>query len=130
MYNKMPFNPKFKIGRDGKLIHKSGSQTGRKLAKKKKVSYRPSKNFTKQMNKYNNAFAEKRIMTMNNYLNGPGSGGYLQDIPCVGLATAGLTNDSLSVVVLQTGRQLTQLNAGINSTTGADIVKPMTDSPS
>lgn len=92
---------------------------------RKRRSYKPSPAFAKQMKKYNTQNSEKKIMTFNNYLNGPGSGGYLQDIPGVGLTTAGLVNDSLSVAVLQTGRQLTQLNASINSATGATICVPL-----
>jgi len=88
---------------------------------RKKSSYKPTAAFNSQMRKYNTVNSEKKIMTFNNYLNGPGSAGYLQDIPCVGLTTAGLVNSSLSVAVLQTGRQLTQLNASINSATGATI---------
>jgi hypothetical protein len=87
----------------------------------RKTSYKPSASFSKQMRKYNTVNSEKKIMTFNNYLNGPGSSGYLQDIPGVGLTTAGLATSALSVAVLQTGRQLTQLNASINSATGATI---------
>jgi len=88
---------------------------------RKKSSYKPTAAFNSQMRKYNTVNSEKKIMTFNNYLNGPGSAGYLQDIPCVGLTTAGLVNSSLSVAVLQTGRQLTQLNASVNSATGANV---------
>ena len=87
----------------------------------RKRRYKPSANFTKQMNKYNNINCEKKIMSMNNYLNGPGSAGYLQDLPCIGLNNAGLTNDALTCVVLQTGRQLTQLNAGLNTSVGGTV---------
>ncbi len=93
----------------------------RVLNRYRKPSYKPTAAFSRQMRKYNTVNSEKKIMSFNNYLNGPGSAGYLQDIPCVGLTTAGLTNDSLSVAVLQTGRQLTQLNASINSATGATV---------
>ena len=94
--------------------------------RRKKKNYKGlPKEFAKNMRKYNTINCEKKIMTFNNYLNGPGSSGYLQDIPCVGLATAGLVNDSLSVAVLQTGRQLTQLNASINSATGATVCYAM-----
>ncbi|AXH77716.1 MAG: putative capsid protein [Cressdnaviricota sp.] len=94
---------------------KGKSDKGKKRAtfRPRKKTYKPSAAFTKQMTKYNNVSSEKKIMTMNNYLNGPGSSGYLQDIPCVGLTTAGLTNGALSCVVLQTGRQLTQLNSAL-----------------
>lgn len=94
--------------------------------RRKKKNYKGlPKEFAKNMRKYNTINCEKKIMTFNNYLNGPGSQGYLQDIPCVGLNTAGLVNNSLSVAVLQTGRQLTQLNASINSATGASICYAM-----
>ena len=68
---------------------KGKSDKGKKRAtfRPRKKTYKPSAAFTKQMTKYNNVSSEKKIMTMNNYLNGPGSGGYLQDIPCVGLTT-------------------------------------------
>lgn len=92
-----------------------------KLVSTAKKSYKPSKEFNNEMKKYQTANVQKRIMPFKNYLNGPGSAGYLQDIPAVGLTTAGLTNSALSVAVLQTGRQLTQLNAGINSSTGATV---------
>ncbi len=91
----------------------------------RKRRYKPSAAFTKQMNKYNNINCEKKIMSMNNYLNGPGSAGYLQDLPCVGLNNAGLTNDALTCVVLQTGRQLTQLNAAINTSVGGTVATAM-----
>lgn len=91
----------------------------------RKRRYKPTAAFTKQMNKYNNLNCEKKIMSMNNYLNGPGSAGYLQDLPCVGLNNAGLTNDALTCVVLQTGRQLTQLNAGLNTSAGGNVVTAM-----
>lgn len=91
---------------------KGKSTKGQKRAtfRPRKKTYKPSAAFTKQMTKYNNVSSEKKIMTMNNYLNGPGSNGYLQDMPCVGLTTAGLTTGAISCLVLQTGRQLTQLN--------------------
>lgn len=109
-------------GRHAKLAKKYPMLPRRKYTKvPKRPSYKPTPAFTKQMRKYNTINSEKKIMTFNNYLNGPGSSGYLQDIPCVGLATAGLVNNSLSVAVLQTGRQLTQLNSSINSSTGANI---------
>ena len=104
---------------------KTYSASGKLLSTRKKSSYKPSKEFNKEMKKYQTANVQKRIMTFNNYLNGPGSSGYLQDIPAVGLTTSGLTNNALSVVVLQTGRQLTQLNAGINTTTGATVCVPL-----
>eukprot|EP00661_Eupelagonemidae_sp_cell13_P023024 gene23024-biopygen10305 len=46
---------------------------------------------------------QKKIIPMKNYLNGPGSQGYLQDLPAQGLTSAGLTNNALSALVLQTG---------------------------
>lgn len=76
----------------------------------RKRRYKPSAAFTKQMNKYNNINCEKKIMLMNNYLNGPTAQGYLQDIDGVGLNNAGLINNALTCVVLQTGRQLTDEN--------------------
>lgn len=76
-----------------------------------KSSYKPTPSFERQMKKYNNINCEKKIMPMNNYLNGAASAGYLQDIPCVGLNNAGLVNDALTCVVLQTGRQETTENA-------------------
>ncbi len=113
-------------GRHAKLMKKYPMKPRRSYVKPtpgyyRRPSYKPTASFTNQMRKYNTQNSEKKIMTFNNYLNGPGSAGYLQDIPGVGLTTAGLTNDSLSVAVLQTGRQLTQLNASINSATGATI---------
>jgi hypothetical protein len=65
----------------------------------------------RQMKKYNNINCEKKIMPMNNYLNGPSGSGYLQDIPAVGLNNAGLVNEALTCIVLQTGRQETTENA-------------------
>ena len=78
---------------------------------KSRSSYKPTQSFERQMNKYNNINCEKKIMLMKNYLNGPASAGYLQDIPCVGLNNAGLINEALTCVVLQTGRQETTENA-------------------
>lgn len=81
----------------------------------KRSSYKPTPSFSNDMNKYNNINCEKKIMPMNNYLNGPASAGYLQDIPCVGLNNAGLVNDALTCVVLQTGRQETTENSTLPS---------------
>ncbi len=76
-----------------------------------KSSYKPTASFNNQMRKYNNINCEKKIMIMNNYLNGPASAGYLQDIPAGALNNAGLVNDALTCIVLQTGRQETTENA-------------------
>ena len=92
---------------------------------RKTRSYKPTTAFTRQMTKYNNLNCEKKIMSMNNYLNGPGSAGYLQDLPCIGLNNAGLTNDALTCVVLQTGRQLTQLNSTLNTNVGGTVCTAM-----
>jgi len=109
----MPFTSKNKT-------MKRKSSAKRKTAKRKPVSkrtsYKPTQSFTRQMTKYNNINCEKKIMLMNNYLNGPTTATdpeYLQDIPCVGLPNAGLDANSLSCVVLQTGRQLTTQNASL-----------------
>ena len=97
-----------------------------KIYRKKKRNYKglPA-SFANNMRKYNTINCEKKIMTFNNYLNGPGSQGYLQDIPAASLNNAGLTNDALTCVVLQTGRQLTQLNASLNSNTGQTMCYAM-----
>jgi hypothetical protein len=81
----------------------------KKIQRRFRKSYKPSPAFTKQMNKYNNLNCEKKIMVMNNYLNGSGAT-YLQDIDGVGLNNAGLINSALTCVVLQTGRQETTEN--------------------
>ncbi len=73
------------------------------------------KTFAKNMRTYNTINCEKKIMPMNNYLNGATSAGYLQDIPAVGLPNAGLDANALSCVVLQTGRKLTTENATLPS---------------
>lgn len=93
------------------------------LAKKvrKARTYKPTASFTRQMTKYNNINAEKKIIPMKNYLNGPGSDGYLQDLPCAGLTSAGLTNNALSCLVLQTGSELTNMNAEMNTDSGTTI---------
>ena len=112
-----------KGGRRNKMRRPYAAKKIQRVFRKRR--YKPSAAFTKQMNKYNNINCEKKIMSMNNYLNGPGSAGYLQDLPCVGLNNAGLTNNALTCVVLQTGRQLTQLNAGLNTSVGGNVVTPM-----
>ncbi len=91
--------------------------------RKKKVArkYKPTASFTRQMTKYNNINAEKKIIPMLNYLNGPGSDGYLQDIPAQGLTSAGLTNNALSAIVLQTGSTLTNMNDEMNVDSGGTI---------
>lgn len=95
--------------------------------RKRRSSYKPSSSFQKQMNKYNNINCEKKIMTMNNYLNGLSSAGYLNDLPAAPLPNAGIvnTNNALTCVVLQTGRQLTQLNATLNTNAGGTVCVPM-----
>ena len=98
----------------------------RPINRRRKKQYKGlPKSFANNMRKYNTINCEKKIMTFNNYLNGPGSAGYLQDMPAASLNNAGLTNDALTCVVLQTGRQLTQLNAGLNSTTGQTVCYAM-----
>lgn len=95
--------------------------------RKRRASYKPSAGFQKQMNKYNNINCEKKIMTFNNYLNGLNSAGYLNDLPSVPLPNAGIatSNDALTCVVLQTGRQLTQLNSSLNASAGGTVCVPM-----
>lgn len=102
-------------GQPTKKIRVRKQKPKMKKIRVKKQSYQPSPAFTKQMNKYNNLNCEKKIMPMNNYLNGPASAGYLQDIPCVELPDAGLTPNALTCVVLQTGRQKTTQNASLPS---------------
>ncbi len=119
--------------RHGRKVYKTGMNPYSKPfapARKKKQTYRkktvarkykPTPSFTRQMNKYNNINAEKKIIPMKNYLNGPGSEGYLQDIPAQGLTSAGLTNNALSCVVLQTGSVLTNMNDEMNVDSGGTI---------
>ncbi len=118
-----------KIRRSKYLSKKNTKQTAaskiQSAFRKKRSSYKPSATFQKQMNKYNNINCEKKIMTMNNYLNGLASAGYLNDLPCVGLPNAGLVTNALTAVVLQTGRQLTQLNANLNTSAGGTVCVPM-----
>ncbi len=108
-------------------VYETKKQRAIRLAKMKykrsykRSSYKPTPSFSNDMNKYNNINCEKKIMPMNNYLNGAASSGYLQDIPCVGLNNAGLTSDALTCVVLQTGRQETTEN----STLPTGVVKLM-----
>jgi hypothetical protein len=102
----------------------SAQKKARMTAFRKKKSvrkYKPTANFTRQMTKYNNINAEKKIIPMKNYLNGPGSQGYLQDLPAFGLTSAGLTNNSLSCLVLQTGSELTNMNGEMNTDSGGTI---------
>lgn len=89
--------------------------------KKTVLKYKPTASFTRQMTKYNNINAEKKIIPMKNYLNGPGSQGYLQDLPSQGLTSAGLTNNALSAIVLQTGSVLTNMNDEMNVDSGGTI---------
>lgn len=120
-----------KIQRSKYLTKKNAKHTAaskiQKAYKKRRSSYKPSAGFQKQMNKYNNINCEKKIMTMNNYLNGLNSAGYLNDLPSVPLPNAGIatTNDALTCVVLQTGRQLTQLNANLNTLAGGTVCAAM-----
>ena len=108
-YKDMPFTSKNKtMKRKPKTTKRKTKTSKRKTVK----SYKPTASFNNQMRKYNNINAEKKIMTMNNYLNGNGTL-YLQDIPSVGLPNAGLDTQSLSCVVLQTGRQLTSGNTAL-----------------
>jgi hypothetical protein len=88
---------------------------------RKRRTYKPTTAFTRQMNKYQSQNAEKKIIPMLNYLNGPGSQGYLADIPAQGLNSSGLVNDSLSCIVLQTGSALTNMNAEMNVDSGGTI---------
>lgn len=98
-----------------------------KMASRKNVSrsYKPSREFTRNINKYNNANCEKKIIPMTNYLNGPASKGYSQDIPCAALADAGLVTGALSAIVLQTGDSLTDMNAEMNTDSGQTVAYPM-----
>lgn len=93
----------------------------RRAPKRKYKGPKPSKSFVANMRKYNNNNLEKKIIPMKNYLNGPGSQGYLQDIPAQGLTSAGLTNNALSAIVLQTGSELTNMNAEMNVDSGGTI---------
>lgn len=125
----MPFMPRTRRNRARRAATKRASALASvhyaKIYRKKKRNYKglPA-SFAKNMRKYNTINCEKKIMTFNNYLNGPGTGGYLQDMPAASLNNAGLTNNALTCVVLQTGRQLTQLNANLN-TAGQTICYPM-----
>lgn len=114
-YKDMPYTSKNKT-----MKRKSSAKrkTQKRKPSYKKRSYKPTASFNKQMVKYNNVNSEKKIMPMINYLNGPASAGYLDDLPCLALSSAGLTVGALSVKVLQTGRQLTQLNQAINNSVG------------
>lgn len=93
----------------------------RRAPKRKYKGPKPSKSFVANMKKYNNNNLEKKIIPMLNYLNGPGSQGYLQDLPAQGLTSAGLTNNALSALVLQTGSALTNMNAEMNVDSGGTI---------
>ena len=98
----------------GSRMNKTKAYYAKKIQRRFRKSYRPSSAFTKQMNKYNNINCEKKIMPMLNYLNGSGAS-YLQDIDGVGLNNAGLVNNALTCVVLQTGRQETTENLNLPS---------------
>jgi len=93
----------------------------RQVPKRKYKGPKPSKAFISNMKKYNNNNLEKKIIPMKNYLNGPGSQGYLQDLPAQGLTSAGLTNNALSALVLQTGSVLTNMNDEMNVDSGGTI---------
>ena len=93
----------------------------RRAPKRKYKGPKPSKSFVTNMRKYNNNNLEKKIIPMKNYLNGPGSQGYLQDLPAQGLTSAGLTNNALSALVLQTGSELTNMNGEMNVDSGGTI---------
>ncbi len=93
----------------------------RRVPKRKYKGPKPSKSFVANMKKYNNNNLEKKIIPMKNYLNGPGSQGYLQDLPAQGLTSAGLTNNALSALVLQTGSVLTNMNDEMNVDSGGTI---------
>ena len=113
-------------GKQGRLrIHaKSGKRRSKKNTtsqKKQSKSYEPSSSFSKNMKKYEKREKEIKIIPMLNYLNGPGSSGYLQDIPAAPLTSAGLTNGALSAIVLQTGSDLTNMNAEMNVDSGQNI---------
>jgi hypothetical protein len=117
----MPTHPVYMINPyRKKRVAKREYKPKRNGRRKKQYKGLP-KEFAKNMRKYNTINCEKKIMTMNNYLNGLGSAGYLQDLPAASLNNAGLINSALTCVVLQTGRQLTQLNSSLNSTTGQTI---------
>jgi hypothetical protein len=62
---------------------------------------------------------------MKNYLNGPASHGYEQDLPCAGLTSAGLETAALSCLVLQTGKELTDMNGEMNVDSGQTIAYAM-----
>ena len=110
--------PAYKPTRKSRALTNAILATGGRRRKRK---YKPSASFSRQMTKYNNLNAEKKIIPMKNYLNGPGSDGYLQDLPAQGLTSAGLTNDALSCLVLQTGSELTNMNAEMNVDSGGTI---------
>ena len=93
----------------------------RRAPKRRYKGPKPSKSFVTNMRKYNNNNLEKKIIPMKNYLNGPGSQGYLQDLPAQGLTSAGLTNNALSALVLQTGSELTNMNAEMNTDSGGTV---------
>ena len=108
-------------GKKGRYFGRSPALSRPRKPRKATKKYKPTASFTRQMTKYNNINAEKKIIPMKNYLNGPGSQGYLQDLPCQGLTSAGLTNNSLSCLVLQTGSVLTNMNDEMNVDSGGTI---------
>ncbi len=121
----MPTHPVFMVNPYRKKRVAKREYKPKRTGRRKRNYKGLPKEFAKNMRKYNTINCEKKIMTMNNYLNGPGSAGYLQDLPAAALDNSGLINSALTCVVLQTGRQLTQLNASLNSTTGQTICSAM-----
>ena len=117
----MPYTSKNKT-----MKRKSPSKrkTARRKPVIKKQSYKPTASFSKQMKKYNNLNAEKKIIPMLNYNNGVPSS-YLGDLPCASLASAGLVTGALSALVLQTGSTLTNMNAEMNTDSGQTIAYPI-----
>lgn len=108
-------------GKKGRYFGRSPALSRPRKPRKVAKKYKPTASFTRQMTKYNNLNAEKKIIPMKNYLNGPGSQGYLQDLPAQGLTSAGLTNNALSCLVLQTGSELTNMNGEMNVDSGGTI---------
>ncbi len=103
------------------FVYVKQKKNGKKTTQKQSKSYKPSTGFEKNMRKYEKREKEIKIIPMLNYLNGPGSQGYLQDLPAAPLTSAGLTNGSLSAIVLQTGSDLTNMNAEMNVDAGQTI---------
>lgn len=113
-------------GRGGRTLRMSKPTYTKKKSKtttykKQSKSYEPSNSFSKNMKKYEKREKEIKIIPMLNYLNGPGSQGYLQDLPAAPLNTAGLTNGAISAIVLQTGSDLTNMSGEMNVDAGQTI---------